>query len=114
MDWPTVFKTSSSWLYKKKYLDDTQRFYERHGGKTILFARFLPIIRTFAPFVAGIAAMNEGRFFLYNIASACLWIGSLLFLGYFFGSLPFIQKNFTLAIYGIVLLSFITPSYYCG
>jgi membrane-associated protein len=96
-------------------LEDTHRFYEKHGGKTIIFARFLPIIRTFAPFVAGIGYMAASQFSLYNISSALLWIGSLLGLGYFFGSLPIIKDNFTIVIYGIILLSLTPPlvSYIC-
>ncbi|MBA2709760.1 MAG: DedA family protein [Tatlockia sp.] len=106
---PRVFTTESSWLLNRKHLQETHRFYEKHGGKTIIFARFMPIIRTFAPFVAGIGYMDLYQFTLYNIFSAFLWIGSLLGFGYFFGSLPWIKNNFTLVIYGIVLLSLTPP-----
>ncbi|MBA2653417.1 MAG: DedA family protein [Tatlockia sp.] len=106
---PRVFSAEGSWLLNKKYLEETHRFYEKHGGKTIIFARFIPIIRTFAPFVAGIGYMGIYQFTLYNISSAFLWIGSLLACGYFFGSLPFIKDNFTLVIYGIILLSLTPP-----
>ncbi len=102
---PAIFSRSNSKFFNKKQLVDTQQFYEKHGGKTIIFARFIPIIRSFAPFVAGIGAMQHSQFFLYNIASAILWIGSLLSLGYFFGALPFIKHNFSLIIYGIIILS---------
>ncbi|CDZ78597.1 Inner membrane protein YghB [Legionella massiliensis] len=106
---PKVFKAERSWLLNKKHLEDTHRFYEKHGGKTIIFARFLPIIRTFAPFVAGIGYMGISQFTLYNIGSALLWIGSLLGFGYFFGSLPIIKDNFSIVIYGIILLSLTPP-----
>jgi membrane-associated protein len=102
---PSVFSAKKTWLFNKKHLDDTHRFYERHGGKTILFARFMPIIRTFAPFVAGIAYMGVYSFTLYNITSALVWIGSLLACGYFFGSLPLVRDNFSIVIYGIIFVS---------
>lgn len=102
---PRIFTAKESWLFNKHYLQSAHQFYERHGGKTIIFARFLPIIRTFAPFVAGVGAMSISRFAFYNVISAIIWIGSLLFAGYFFGSLPFIKQNFTLVIYGIILIS---------
>ncbi len=102
---PRIFTAKSSWLLNKKHLEDTHRFYEEHGGKTIILARFLPIIRTFAPFIAGIGAMNWMHFSLYNVISALLWIGSLLSLGYFLGSLTLIKDNFTLVVYAIVFIS---------
>lgn len=104
---PRVFTAKDSWLLNKKYLDDAHRFYEQHGGKTLIFARFLPIIRTFAPFVAGIGAMSLQRFTFYNLFSGILWVGSLLGAGYFFGSLPIIKNNFTLVIYAIIAISLI-------
>ena len=103
------FKGERAWLLNKKHLEDTHRFYERHGGKTIIFARFLPIIRSFAPFVAGIGDMSHQRFTLYNVSSALLWIGSLLACGYFLGSLPWIKNHFSLVIYGIILISLTPP-----
>ncbi|MBA3537583.1 MAG: DedA family protein [Tatlockia sp.] len=106
---PRVFTAEGSWLFNKKYLEDTRCFYEKHGGKTLIFARFMPIIRTFAPFVAGIGYMRAYQFSLYNISSAFLWIGSLLACGYFFGSLPWIKNNFSIVIYGIILLSLTPP-----
>ncbi len=106
---PRVFSAEGSWLLNKKYLEKTHRFYQKNGGKTIIFARFMPIIRTFAPFVAGLGYMNVSKFTLYNISSAFIWIGSLLSFGYFFGSLPWIKNNFTLVIYGIIVLSFTPP-----
>lgn len=102
---PRIFTAKKSWLFNPKHLDEAHAFYQKHGGKTIIFARFLPIIRTFVPFVAGIGAMSLSRFAFYNIISGILWIGSLLFAGYFFGSLPLIKNNFTLVIYAIIGIS---------
>ncbi len=106
---PKIFSTNKSWLLNKKHLQETHAFYKKHGGKTIIFARFLPIIRTFAPFVAGIGAMKILDFSLYNIFSAFLWIGSLLSLGYFLGSIPVVKENFALVIYGIIFISLLPP-----
>lgn len=102
---PRVFQHGSSRLFKREYLERTHRFYERHGGKTIVIARFVPIIRTFAPFVAGIGAMNYGRFLAYNVIGGISWIATFIFGGYFFGNLPVVKNNFTLVIAGIVVLS---------
>ena len=106
---PRVFSSQKTWLLNKKHLLKAHRFYERHGGKTIIMARFIPIIRTFAPFVAGIGYMSLKRFTLYNIVSALLWIGSLLGAGYYFGMLPFVQAHFTLIIYLIIVISLLPP-----
>jgi membrane-associated protein len=96
-------------LLKKEYLERTQAFYNRHGGKTIIYARFIPIIRTFAPFVAGVGTMPYSRFAFYNIIGAVLWVASFLLLGYFFGGLPVIKNNFTYVIFGIIILSVLPP-----
>ena len=106
---PRIFSAENSWLLNKKHLEETHAFYEKHGGKTIIFARFLPIIRTFAPFVAGIGTMRVLHFTLYNLVSAFIWIASLLSLGYFLGSIPIIKENFSLVIYGIIFISILPP-----
>jgi membrane-associated protein len=96
------------WI-NQHYLKQAHQFYEKHGGKTIILARFIPIIRTFGPFVAGTCAMNPIRFFFYNAFSAILWIGSLLYASYFFGNLPFVRAHFTSIIYGIIIVSILPP-----
>lgn len=106
---PKVFRSKNSWFLNKKYLEEAHQFYEKHGGKTIILARFLPIIRTFVPFVAGIGYMSLREFSLYNIISGLLWVGSLLSAGYFFGSLPLIRDNFSIVIYGIIAISLLPP-----
>lgn len=102
---PKIFQSKKTWIFNKKHLLEAHAFYEKHGGKTIILARFIPIIRTFAPFVAGIGYMKVRTFTFYNIVSAILWIGVLLGGGYFFGKMPFIQQHFTLVIYGIIGIS---------
>jgi membrane-associated protein len=101
---PRVFKENRRFL-KREYLDRTQRFYDRYGGKTIILARFVPIVRTFAPFLAGVGAMSYPRFAVYNVAGATLWVGIFLWGGYFFGGHPFIQKNFEVVALAIVAIS---------
>lgn len=102
---PRVFHEENARFFRREYLDRTHRFYERHGGKTIVIARFVPILRTFAPFVAGIGTMDYGRFLFYNVTGAVLWVASLAYAGYYFGNLPWVKANLTLVILGIVLLS---------
>jgi membrane-associated protein len=102
---PAAFRSESSWLLNKKHLEKTQAFYEKHGGKTIIIARFMPIIRTFAPFVAGIGKMQYRRFAMFNIVGAALWVFSFSLLGYAFGNVPAVKKNFTFVILGIILVS---------
>jgi membrane-associated protein len=96
-------------LLKAEYLEKTQRFYDKHGGKTIIYARFVPIVRTFAPFVAGIGGMRYTRFTSFNVIGAILWVVIFLFLGYFFGGIPVIQENFVLVIFTIIAISFAPP-----
>ena len=106
---PRVFSVNRPWLLNKKHLKKAHQFYEKHGGKTIVLARFIPIIRTFVPFIAGVSYMSFNLFHVYNISSAILWIGSLLGMGYFLGSLPFIKDNFSIVIYSIIVLSLLPP-----
>jgi membrane-associated protein len=101
---PRAFSGELRFL-KKEHLDRTHAFYEKHGGKTIILARFVPIVRTFAPFVAGVGAMSYRHFLLYNIAGAVLWVGLLVPAGYFFGNIPVVRENFTIVILAIVAIS---------
>jgi membrane-associated protein len=102
---PRVFHFDDSRFFKKEYLIKTHEFYEKHGGKTIIIARFVPIIRTFAPFVAGIGAMSYSKFILYNITGGIAWICIFLLGGYFFGNIPAVKNNFTIVIIAIVVIS---------
>jgi membrane-associated protein len=104
---PRVFTEKIPFL-KKEYLERTHKFYETHGGITIFLARFMPIIRTFAPFVAGVGAMSYGRFITYNVFGAVVWTALFVFGGYFFGNLEIVQENFSLVIVAIVVIS-VTP-----
>ena len=102
---PKVFNSEKSMLLNKKHLIRTQRFYEKHGGKTIIIARFVPIIRTFAPFVAGIGNMGYRRFAAFNVIGALAWVIGFLTVGYTFGNLPVVQKQFHYVLFGIIFLS---------
>ena len=101
---PRAFSGNIRFL-RKDYLDRTHAFYEKHGGKTVILARFVPIIRTFAPFVAGVGAMTYPKFIMYNVVGAVLWVGLFVPAGYFFGNIPAVRKNFTLVILAIIALS---------
>ena len=100
-----LFRNPNSKIFRRDYLQQTHDFYERHGGKTVTLARFLPIIRTFAPFVAGVGKMNYLRFFGFSVLGTVLWVGGLVTLGYFFGNVPFIKQNLSLLVVGIILVS---------
>lgn len=102
---PRVFQENTSRFFKREYLERTHRFYERHGGKTIVIARFIPIIRTFAPFVAGIGSMTYSHFIVYNVAGGMLWVAVFIFGGFYFGNLPVVRQNFTLVIVAIIIIS---------
>ncbi len=102
---PKVFHQEHVKFLNKEYLNRTHLFFERYGGKTIIIARFVPIIRTFAPFVAGIGSMTYVRFISYNVLGGIVWIASFAFAGYFFGNIPMVKKNFTLVIFAIIIIS---------
>ena len=108
---PKVFQNENSKIFKKEYLEKTREFYEKHGGKTIILARFFPILRTFAPFVAGIGKMHYDTFFWYNVVGGFIWTTLFTFAGYFFGGLEFIQHNFHYAVVGIIFISLIPMIY---
>jgi membrane-associated protein len=100
-----LFANKNSRIFKKEYLDRTHKFYEKYGGKTIVIARFVPIVRTFAPFIAGVGKMSYMRFFLFNVTGGVLWIAVFVVGGFYFGNMPMIKENFSLAILVIIILS---------
>ena len=106
---PKVFASKESRFFKREYLDKTHAFYLKYGAKTIVIARFIPIIRTFAPFVAGVGGMPYRTFIFYNIIGAVIWVGSFVYAGFYFGQLPFVQTNFKLIILAIIILSIMPP-----
>ena len=108
-----ILASNTRWI-KREHIDKTEAFYEKHGGKTIVLARFVPIIRTFAPFVAGIGSMEYRRFATYNVLGAFLWTVIFISLGYFFGNLPVVKDNFSTVIFGIIFVSFIPVFYEYG
>lgn len=106
---PKIFCSEKSLFFNKNHLLKAHAFYEKFGGKTIIFARFLPILRTFAPFVAGVGYMSFRQFYFYNILGAIIWIGSLLYLSFMFGNLPSVKDNFSYIVLGIIALSLLPP-----
>ncbi len=102
---PRAFSKEGSRFFNRDHLERTHRFYERYGGKTIVIARFVPIIRTFAPFVAGIGSMTYGRFIVFNVTGGIAWVAILAFGGFFFGNIPFVRRNFSLVIFAIIIIS---------
>lgn len=101
---PRAFTGEIRWL-KKEYMERTHAFFERHGGKTIILARFVPIVRTFAPFVAGVGTMTYSKFLAYNVVGGVVWVGLFTWAGYFFGNLPVVRENFGLVVLGIIGVS---------
>ena len=104
---PRVFKSKNSFLFHQEHLVRAENFYKKYGAKTIILARFIPIIRTFAPFVAGIGRMSYKRFLAYNVIGGLLWTGFFIFLGYLFGNISFVKENFSLVVIAIIIISFI-------
>lgn len=102
---PKVFTLKSRWFFKQEHLQKAHAFYEKYGGRAIILARFVPIVRTFAPFVAGVGTMNYRKFLIYNVTGAILWVGLFLGAGFFFGMMPFVQKNIKMVILGIIVVS---------
>jgi membrane-associated protein len=102
---PRVFRIEDRWYFKRRYLEQTRAFYERHGGKAITISRFVPIVRTYAPFVAGVSAMDRSRFALFNVAGGALWVIALIYTGYFFGNIAWVKSNLGLVIIAIIIAS---------
>jgi membrane-associated protein len=102
---PAVFERKDSKIFKPEYLARTQKYFEKYGSKTIVIARFVPIVRTFAPFLAGVGTMSYAKFAFYNVAGAIAWVGLFTYAGYLFGGTPIVQKNFKLVILAIIVIS---------
>src|SRR5580765_1296128 len=102
---PRVFTAGHTRWFKREHLERTHAFFERYGGKTIVLARFVPIVRTFTPFVAGVGAMTYPRFLVYSVAAAIIWVGIIVYAGYFFGNVPIVKQNFSIVVLAIVFLS---------
>jgi len=106
---PRVFRYDDSWFFKRAYVERTHRYFERYGGRTIIIARFVPVVRTYAPFVAGVGQMQYVRFFMFNVVGAVVWVALIAYAGYLFGTVPVVKENLTLVIFGIIVLS-ISPA----
>jgi membrane-associated protein len=104
---PKVFHLEKSFFFKKEYLDRAHKFYEKHGGITVIITRFMPILRTFAPFVAGVGYMSYPRFIIYNFIGGFAWVTLFTVFGYFFGNIPFVKNNFSFVVIAIILISII-------
>jgi len=102
---PAVFEKKDSRIFRPEYMARTQKFFEKYGSKTIVIARFVPIVRTFAPFLAGVGSMSYPKFPFYNVTGAFIWVTGFTYAGYFFGSTPLVQKNFKLVILAIIIIS---------
>jgi membrane-associated protein len=102
---PKVFTREDSWLLRKKHLERAHAFFETYGGRSIILTRFMPIIRTFVPFVAGVARMPYPRFFIFNLVGGCAWIAALTYAGYYFGQIEVVRKNFSIVVLGIIVVS---------
>ncbi|MBI3012741.1 MAG: DedA family protein [Elusimicrobia bacterium] len=107
---PKIFSQEKVRFLNKKHLERTHQFYEKYGGKTIIYARFVPIVRTFAPFVAGVGRMTYWKFISYNVIGGVVWVAVCLFAGYFFGNIPVVKNNFTLVILAIIFISILPPA----
>jgi membrane-associated protein len=105
-----LFANPQSRIFSRRHLEHAHAFYERHGAKTIILTRYLPVLRTFAPFAAGMAGMGYAKFFSYNLIGAVVWVLSVTLVGYFFGGLPYVQHNFSLVVLGIIVVSLLPPS----
>jgi membrane-associated protein len=106
---PKVFRSGNSFIFNKKHIEKAHLFYERYGGKAIIIARFIPIIRTLVPFIAGVGYMKYRQFFIYNLIGAVLWIGGLVYGSFLFGNIPFVKQHFSLVILAIIIISLMPP-----
>lgn len=104
---PSLFKRNDSWIFKRRYLDVTQDFYTRYGGSALILGRFMPIVRTFAPILAGVIRVNFAKFMLYNITGAIAWVGSLGLAGYFLGKIPWVEKNIGYIVLFLIVITLI-------
>jgi len=102
---PRIFRKKDSLVFKQEYVKRTQDFYEKHGGKTLIYAKFVPIVRTFAPFMAGVGRMKYSRFLMFNVVGGVLWVVSMTMAGYYLGAVPFVRRHFEKVVIGIVLVS---------